>query len=185
MAIRVIPLTCKAAAKYVGENHRHNKAPNGGLFACGVEEGGKLVGVAICGRPIARLLDDGRTVEITRVCTDGTMNACSKLYAALCRAAAAVGYERAVTYTLKEEPGASLRAAGFVVDAELPARPAWSTPGAKRKRVQVQRTLFGDVETRPPGPKVRWVRVLNQRCDSGTKDEPRTDQAGHECGIVA
>ena len=158
MPLTVRPLTVKAACLHVAKNHRHNRAPKGGLFAAAVYDGERLAGVAICARPIARMLDDGRTVEITRVCTDGTRNACSKLYGALCRAAAAIGYERAVTYTLAEEPGDSLRAAGFEVVAELAARPSWSSPGAKRQRVQTD--LFGD-ETRPPGEKLRWERALN------------------------
>lgn len=154
MPLRVVPLTCKSAAKYVATNHRHNRAPNGGLFAAAVYDGDRLAGVAICGRPIARLLDDGLTVEITRVCTDGTRNACSKLYGALCRAAAAIGYERAVTYTLAEEPGDSLRAAGFVVAATVPVC-SWNRPNRHRRQVD----LFGD-DIRPPGEKVRWERTL-------------------------
>ena len=113
-----------------------------------------LVGVGIAGRPVARGLDDGKTVEITRVCTTGTRNACSKLYGALCRAAAAIGYERAVTYTLAEEPGDSLRGAGCEVAAELAPRPSWSC--ASRPRVQTDER--GD--RRPPGAKLRWERVL-------------------------
>lgn len=138
MPLKVRPLTCKAASLYVAKNHRHNRGPIGGLFAAAVYDGDRLAGVAICGRPVARLLDDGLTVEITRVCTDGTRNACSKLYGALCRAAAAIGYERAVTYTLAEEPGDSLPAAGFKVVAELAARAAWSTPGSRRQRTQTE-----------------------------------------------
>lgn len=157
MRLIIVPLTCKDANRKVGAWHRHNRPTTGGLFACGVALDGELVGVGIAGRPIARKLDDGKTVEITRVATMGEKNACSKLYGALCRAAMALGYSKAITYTLAEEPGCSLRAAGFEKDAEIPARAAYSTPGSKRQRVQVD--LFGQ-ETRPPGPKIRWVREL-------------------------
>ena len=79
-------------------------------------DGDDLCGVAICGRPVARYLDDGLTLEILRCCTDGTGNACSKLYGACCRIGFDMGYERIVTYTLVSESGASLRAAGFAFD---------------------------------------------------------------------
>lgn len=154
MSLRLVPMTITAAARYVGKNHRHNRGPQGGLFACGVEEAGSLVGVAIAGRPVQYKLDDGLTVEITRVCSNGTANACSKLYGALCRAAGAIGYERAITYTLAEEPGTSLKAAGFHPVATVPA--IARTTG-KRTRVQVD--LFGE-QTRPPGEKIRWERSL-------------------------
>lgn len=162
MSLRAVPMTVKAAARYVAAHHRHNRAPQGGLFAVGVEEDGRLAGVAIAGRPIARLLADGKTVEVTRCCTDATRNACSFLYGRLCRAAADLGYARVVTYTLVEECGASLRAAGFVAMAAVKADATWSRPG--RHRVQVD--LFGD-ETRPPGDKVRWERVLGNQNGGG------------------
>lgn len=179
MSLAIVPMTCKAAAKYVGEHHRHNRPPNGGLFAAAVEEDGKVVGVAICGRPIARLLDDGRTVEITRCCTDGAKNACSMLYAALCRAAAAVGYETAVTYTLKEEPGTSLLAAGFVAVAAVPVC-TWN----RKRRPRYETDLFGQ-EQRPRGEKVRWERVLNQRGKRERANQGRSEGAGSDPGIVA
>jgi hypothetical protein len=43
-----------------------------GKFAVGASVDGKLVGVAIAGRPVARRLDDGKTLEVLRVCTDGS-----------------------------------------------------------------------------------------------------------------
>lgn len=137
----------------VGAYHRHNLAPQGWLFGVGVEGAdGTLHGVAMAGRPVARALQDGRTIEVIRVCTDGTPNANSMLYGAMWRAARALGYSRAYTYTLAEESGASLRAAGWEIDAELPARGGWDNG---RHRVEVD--LFGQQRT-PPGPKIRWVK---------------------------
>lgn len=81
-----------------------------------VEHDGQVRGVAIAGRPVARRLDDGESLEILRVCTDGTRNACSMLYAAIRKAGRALGYKRIITYTLPNEGGASLRAAGFYFD---------------------------------------------------------------------
>lgn len=152
--LKLVPMTVKAASRIVAKKHRHNRGVQGGLFACSVEENGVLVGVAIAGRPVHYKLDNGLTMEITRVCSDGTPNACSKLYSALCRAAQAIGYEKAMTYTLASEPGTSLRAAGFTEVARVPAMA--KTTG---RRQRVQTDLFGD-ETRPPGEKIRWERRL-------------------------
>jgi hypothetical protein len=77
----------------------------GRKFALGAAVDGKLVGVAIAGRPVARKLDDGKTLEILRVCTNVTPNACSFLYGRVKRIAHLKGYEKVITYTLEEESG--------------------------------------------------------------------------------
>jgi len=77
---------------------------------------GALAGVAIVGRPVSRYLDDGLTLEVTRLCTDGTKNACSFLYGAAWRAAKALGYKKIITYTLATETGASLKATGWICE---------------------------------------------------------------------
>ena len=131
MSLRIIPVTLEDANKLVRRLHRHNKPVVGAKFCIGVEKWTikdsefapnqtyiELVGVAIVGRPVAPKLDDGRTAEITRVCTDGTKNAASMLYGACRKAARAMGYDRIFTYTLPEEGGASLRAAGFKLDKD-------------------------------------------------------------------
>lgn len=96
-----------------------------------VDGSGELVGVAIVGRPVARMLQDGYTCEVTRLCTDGTRNACSKLYAAARQAAIAKGYVRGVTYILGAETGASLRAAGWRDLGDSPGG-SWSREGRER-----------------------------------------------------
>jgi hypothetical protein len=116
--LRVVPTTIEEANRFVARLHRHKpeKLP-GHSFSVGVaDEVGKLRGVAIVGNPSAPALQDGILAEIRRVCTDGTPNACSMLYGAARRALRAMGYETIITYTLPEEGGASLRAAGFVLD---------------------------------------------------------------------
>ena len=113
-----MPITREQAHDFIRRLHRHNKPGVGDKFCIGVKVGEQLVGVAVVGRPVAPKLDDGLTVEITRVCTDGTRNACSMLYGACRRAAKAMGYLRIFTYTLPEEGGASLRAAGFRLDKD-------------------------------------------------------------------
>lgn len=111
-------MTLEQANDFVRRLHRHNKPVVGSKFCVGVQLVEQLVGVAIVGRPVAPRLDDGLTAEITRVCTDGTRNAASMLYGACRKAARAMGYDRIFTYTLPEEGGASLRAAGFKLDKE-------------------------------------------------------------------
>jgi len=151
--VKIVPITLKQAKAFIGEHHRHNRPPQGWLFGCGLEVDGELRGVATAGRPVARGL--AGAIEITRVCTLGDKNACSQLYGAICRAAKALGYQTAYTYTLQAESGVTPAAAGFVIDAELKERPTWNC----NARHRVQRDLFGN-ETRPPGPKIRWKRAL-------------------------
>lgn len=116
MPLNIKPCHLRAARDYVGRYHRHSIPPVGGKFAVACYDGDRLCGVAICGRPVARYLDDGLTLEILRCCMDGTDNACSKLYGACCRIGFDMGYDRIITYTLASETGASLLAAGFTFD---------------------------------------------------------------------
>ena len=129
--MKPVPMTLRAARAYVDAHHRHHRAPQGGLFAVGAEQDGQLVGCAIVGRPVSRHLNDGATVEITRLCVDGTRNACSFLYRVCVRVATAMGYQRVLTYTLSEESGASLRGAGFALAARTKAE-SWNRPGRAR-----------------------------------------------------
>ena len=114
--MKVIPITIRQANAYVTEHHRHHGKTAGCKFALGLENNGELIGVAICGRPVSRYLDDGFTLEINRLCTDGTRNACSKLYEACTRVAREMGYKKVITYILASENGASVKAANFKFD---------------------------------------------------------------------
>jgi hypothetical protein len=123
LSLSLVPLTYAEAAAFVLEHHRHHRPPVGHKFSIGAaNDAGQIVGVAMVGRPVARALDDGLTLEINRVATDGTPNANSLLYGAARRAAWALGYRRLVTYTLTEEGGASLRAAGYRLIGEAGGR---------------------------------------------------------------
>lgn len=153
--LRLVPISLADARRFVGEHHRHNLPPVGWKFGVAVEADSEIVGVAIAGRPVARMLDDGATLEVIRTCTDGTQNANSMLYGAVARAAKALGYKTLYTYTLTEETGASLKAAGWERDADVPAAASWSVPS----RPRIQTDLFGN-DRRPPGPKVRWIKRL-------------------------
>jgi hypothetical protein len=101
------------ANAFVAQHHRHHRPVIGHLFSIGAAKDGKIVGIAIVGRPVARMRDDGETAEVTRLCTDGTRNACSFLYGASARAAFALGFKRIGTYILASEPGTSLTGAGW------------------------------------------------------------------------
>ena len=128
--LHIEPISFKEAAYYVDKNHRHNKAPVGHKFSIALYDDDRLCGVAQVGRPVARMLDDGVTLEVNRVCTDGTKNACSMLYGASKRAAQALGYHRLVTYTLETESGSSPKAAGFERTGIVPRSWQWmSRPG--------------------------------------------------------
>ena len=118
-------------------------------MCCAVQQEGEIVGVAVAGQPVARLLNDGWTIEITRTCVkDGVKNANSILYGAICRAAFALGFRKIITYTNKTESGASIRAAGFTVIAEC--QPQTWAKGLKRVRIQ-----RCEIQ-----PRLRWEKSL-------------------------
>jgi hypothetical protein len=146
----LFPVTYKAACDFVRENHRHNSQPQGHKFSIGLKADGKLTGVVVCGRPVARAYDDGCTAEITRCCVlDNQPNANSKLYAAALRAAKAMGYTKVITYTLPAESGASLKAVGFQFDGQTAYHP-WNTALRPRKAP----------DKYPVGSKNRWIKNL-------------------------
>lgn len=144
--LTVVPVTFADACEFVTMWHRHHLPPPGHIFRMGVAtDDGVLRGVALVGRPVARNYDDGRTLEVNRTATDGTANANSALYGAAWRAAKALGYSRLITYTQAGESGSSLRAAGWKVLAQRPARVGWSVPSrprTSRGTAGIARTLW-------------------------------------------
>lgn len=142
--LEVRPIHLKEAGEFIKKWHRHNLPPTGGKFAISLLDNGRLCAVAVCGRPVSRYLDDGVTLEIYRNCTDGTRNACSKLYGACLRVGKAMGYKKIITYTLESENGASLRASNFILDTEKAGGIVWN---GERHR---------DYRVSPPEYKVRW-----------------------------
>ena len=111
--LTVKPMSLADANRFVAEHHRHHKPVRGHKFSLGCMANGRLAGVAIVGRPVSRYLDDGLTLEVNRLCTDGTKNACSFLYGAAARAAKVMGYRKIITDILDRESGVSVRAAGW------------------------------------------------------------------------
>ena len=120
------------ANDFVRVLHRHHRPVVGHKFSLGAVSDETLVGVAIVGRPVSRMRDDGNTLEVTRLCTDGTRNACSFLYGAAARACFALGYRRIGTYLLASETGASVLAAGWRCLGERGGG-SWSVPSRPRK----------------------------------------------------
>ncbi len=144
--LSLIPLELDEANAFVIRHHRHHGKVVGHKFSLGAVWRGEVVGVAIIGRPTARERQDGLTLEITRVATDGTKNASSFLYGAACKAIFALGYRRVGTYTLKSETGASLRASGFRIVAEVKGR-SWNCHSRPR------------VDKHPLQDKFLWERI--------------------------
>jgi hypothetical protein len=133
MSLELQPLDYASACEFIRRHHRHHLPPQGWKFGIGATEGDRVVGVVTVGRPVARRLDDGWTLEVTRCCTDSTPHVASKLYAAAWRATRALGFRRLITYTLKSESGTSLRASGWRVIGETPARErGWNVPSRPR-----------------------------------------------------
>jgi len=160
MSLVVTPITLREANAYVALHHRHHRPVAGCIVCVAVaarhdigdsRPGGAgygmhmdlVHGVAVVGRPVARMSDDGWTAEVTRCCTDGTRNACSMLYRAAWRAVRALGYRRLQTYTLPAEGGASLRGAGFRLIGQAGGG-SWDRAARPR------------VDTAPTQRKLRW-----------------------------
>lgn len=158
--MEVKQITLKEANTYVEAFHRHHGPVVGHKWSLAAYKDNLLCGVAIVGRPTGRYLDDGHTLEVTRLCTDGTQNACSILYAACARRAKLEGYNKIITFILQSEPGTSLKAAGWTLESAKAGKPKWNKQRYANKPVQL--SLFPKKE--PPAEyKQRWAKVLNKK----------------------
>lgn len=146
----VVPLELREANDLIESLHRHHKKVQGHRFSIGaVDETGKLVGAACVGRPVARLTNAKEVLEVTRLVTDGTPNACSCLYAAAARIGKAMGYKKIQTFILDSEPGTSLRASGWSCEDANCGGGQWKHTDGKLRRTD-----------QPTCPKQRWSRIL-------------------------
>jgi L-amino acid N-acyltransferase YncA len=135
--MQIKPITFKQAKEFIANHHRHNKPPVGWKFGCGlVNNKGELIGVATAGRPIARNINQDTTIEVNRTCTLGDKNANSKLYAAIIKAAKALGYKKIITYTQADESGASLKAVQMKKVKKLSPRPSWKNSSKKLAHIR-------------------------------------------------
>lgn len=146
--LEATPLELSVANEFVKNLHRHHSPVHRDKFRVGALYNGKLVGVAQVGRPVSRMLDDGNTVEVVRLCTDGTKDVCSFLYSRVARIAKEMGYKRIITYILCTESGTSLKASGWVEEATTSGG-HWSRPSRPRNT------------TAPIVPKKRYAKYLN------------------------
>lgn len=133
-------ITQKQANEFIVQHHRHHNAVVGSITQLGLFNENELVGVAILSRPVSRRIDFTKVVEVTRLCTDGTQNACSKLYSACARIAREMGFEKIQTYILASESGISLKASGWILEAENVGGKEWTN--------RIHYNLFGE-EKRP------------------------------------
>ena len=137
------PIDFDEACEFIRRYHSHHLPPQGWKFGIAVNDGEKVVGVITIGRPVSRMLDNGLTLEVTRCCTDRTPHVASKLYGTARRAVFALGYKRLITYTLAEEAGTSLVAAGWRCLGEAGGG-TWDRTDRKR------------IDTHPIGQKMLW-----------------------------
>lgn len=151
IALRTIPLELVEANAVVSAWHRHHQPCQGHRFSLGVVGPDDAIhGAIIVGRPVARLAGHPRAVlEVTRLVTDGTPNACSMLYAAAARAGKAMGFMRIQTYILDEETGTTLIASGWKCEGQAGGGQWKHTDGKPRRTDQ------------PTGTKQRWTKDLN------------------------
>jgi len=162
--MKAVPIELKIANQYVESLHRHHMPVYRDKFRIGCEDdGGHLCGVIQVARPVSRHLDDGKTLEVVRCCTDGTRNACSFLYSRAARIAKEMGYQKIITYILESENGASLRASGWHKEAGGVGGGSWDTPSRPRENVVTQMSLFPQKEEKyPTEKKQRWAIEFEQ-----------------------
>lgn len=154
--LRIGPIRFGQARAFVLRHHEHCRPPAGWRFGAAIWNGPTLIGVAMVGRPVARLIDAATTVEVNRLCLDRTLssglrrNAVSMLLGHAAREARRRGFLRIITYTLESESGASMRASGWAEDGRSRGG-SWSRPARARG------------SSGPTEPKVRWARELARR----------------------
>lgn len=149
--MKAVPLELKRANEFVDKYHRHHSSVHRDKFRIGcVDDDGNLVGVVQCSRPVSRILDDGKTIEVVRLCTDGSRNVCSFLYSRAARIAAEMGYMKIITYILEDENGRSLKSCGWHKECDIKGHD-WSCPSRPRNTKA------------PTCDKQRWCRLLNQK----------------------
>lgn len=145
--LKAVPLELKESNEFVAKYHRHHDPVHRDKFRVGCSEGEVLVGVANVGRPVSRVLDDGKTLEVTRLCTTGEKDVCSFLYSRCARIAKEMGYSKIITYILESENGTSLKASGWHKEADTNGH-NWSCKSRPRKT------------TAPTCDKQRWAKDL-------------------------
>lgn len=157
-----VPIELKDAQNYINKFHRHHQAAHRDKFRIAAMEDGEIIGVVQVGRPVSRVLDDGKTLEVLRLCTNGKKDVCSFLYSRAARIAKEMGYTKIITYILESETGTSLKASGWKLEADGVGGSDWNVPSRPREVVASQMSLFPEKQKYPVGvKKQRWVKLLN------------------------
>lgn len=160
--MKAIPLELKEANEFVAQLHRHHEPVHRDKFRVGcLDDTGKLCGVVQMARPVARRLDDGKTIEVVRLCSDGTYNVCSFLYSKAARIAKEMGYTKIITYILQSESGSSLKASGWICEDDDCGGTSWDVPSRPRVTGEEQLSLFETKRKYPNEKKQRWCKYLN------------------------
>ncbi len=161
-----VPMELKDAQNYINTYHRHHQAAHRDKFRIAAMEDGKIVGVVQVGRPVSRVLDDSNTLEVLRLCSDGTKNVCSFLYSKAAKVAKEMGYKKIITYILESEPGTSLKATGWHCEATHVGGSDWNVPSRPREVIASQLSLFPEKPKYPVDEKKqRWVKILGGEVD--------------------
>lgn len=157
-----VPIELKDAQNYINKFHRHHQAAHRDKFRIAAMDDGEIVGVVQVGRPVSRILDDGHTLEVLRLCTTGEKDVCSFLYSRAARIAKEMGYTKIITYILESETGTSLKASGWKLEADGVGGSDWNVPSRPREVIATQMSLFPEKQKYPVGvKKQRWVKLLN------------------------
>lgn len=160
--LKIRPISLKDANDFVELQHRHHRKATGHKFSIAVYDGETLHGVAIVGRPLSRFLDNGKTLEVLRLCTDGCKNACSILYSRCARISKDMGYEKIITYILDEEDGTSLKASGWSLEQDNVGGGDWTNCSRrKEERMYQQLSFISERPKYPIGKKKRYFKDLS------------------------
>ena len=162
MKLTAEPIELKQAQAFINQLHRHHAAAVRDKFRVAAMQDGKIVGVAQAGRPVSRNLDDGYTLEVLRLCTNGGKDVCSFLYSRCARIAKEMGYRKIITYILETEPGTSLKASGWTCENSSCGGATWeNNTRAKERRKEQQMTFIPQKQKYPVGiSKQRWSKDL-------------------------
>ena len=158
--IKAIPISLAQAQSYIDEHHRHHTSVIRDKYRVGAEINGELVGVAQVGRPVNRHMDDGKTLEVIRLCSNGTKDVCSFLYAKSARIAKELGYSKIITYILESETGTSLKASGWHLEDSQCGGGTWDRANRKRELLDAQLSLYPIKQKYVTEKKQRWAKEL-------------------------
>lgn len=166
--MKAVPIELREAQAYIDRHHRHHRAAHRDKFRIAAADSqGNIIGVIQVGRPVSRRLDDRRTLEVLRLCTEGKeKNVCSFLYSRAARIAREMGYSKIITYILETETGTTLKASGWHLEKESAGGGSWDTPSRPREMQPRQLSLLGEKEKYPTCRKQRWAKDLGGRQES-------------------